>query len=299
MKFYSFKTGNNSSYFDRKEWQKHIRNLEQKTDSLFNYISLINPNYSIVNWNQYNMPTDDQQMQITNDPTRGSVYTYTAGDNSRQYYFLKCFNNNELIWSRKNLWCVNANPWDYINTSDTNSKTWLDYVIDLEDSFRADQYKDIIFEIPENSWLLINSNLDKGYQFLPSSSGFGGIYTIKWVYNYESCQYQLQHNLINNGKDVVVTFFNKPTQTRWNKYDSIGSSNRNYIITAFVDIKNPSGEYYQGQKQVIHKLFYQHNPTTYEAILVDHTIEKNELQEWNKIQFPTNINTDKMGVYYW
>ena len=287
MKHYSFKTGPNK-YFDTREWRKHILGLESKVDSLWNYLNLTNPNYSIINWNQDNLETDDKHIQITNDPAIGAIYKKPGSNN--EYYFLKCFNNKDLIWGRPNIYFINDYPSN-----------------ELIEGINSNEIREsLLIQAPENSWLLIDSNIEKGYQFLPSSSGYGGIYTIQWCYNATENKYYLNYTLLNNGKDVEVVFFNKPTQTRWNTYVTSNNVNLKYFITSFKDVKNTlTKEYYQGQKQLMKKFFISKDKnensiktTIYEEVGADYVVEEDSLQEWEKTQFKIN-NTIGLGVYYW
>lgn len=282
MKYYSFKTNfKKSNYLDKKEWKKHIYGLEKKADALFEYLNIMQPNYSIINWNEYNLPLESEQMYIQNDDwTKGAIYRSQNVD----YYFLKCFNNNDLIWGKTNARFINNFPNQrIINQIKSHSE-------ELE-----------CFSVTDNTWLLIDKNTSTGYRLLNSSSGYGGIYTIKWMEYYTDTtrSYYLRYDLINNGKNVTTMFFNNPWQTRWNLFETNMITKSTTISNSC--IKNTENEFYQGQKQLMHKIYLEkkeNQQTRYESVCADYTHQEEVMLSQQKLIWKLQP-IQNLGVYYW
>lgn len=279
MKHYSVKT----PFFDKREWKKHILNLELKTDALFNYINLNNPNYFIINWNAEDYPTSDRLMKMTSkNISKGAIYSHSNLD----YYFLKCFNNNDIIWGKTNIRFINDFP-------------TIDLIQRINSGSETDSKGEKFTILPEeNSWLFIDSNEENGYKFLPSSSGYGNAYTIKWVWDDIRNKYIIEYKSVNNSKNFQTYFFNKPTQTRWDSFNQRTVEDSNLIID-WKDIQKLStGEYYQGQKQWMHKTLKSNSDNSYEYVYADNIYEENTITEYIKIKLATKNNIN-MEVYYW
>lgn len=290
MKYYSWKKYIGSG-LDHIEWHKHILNLENKIDSLFHYLYSIYPNYTNINWNALHLNTDEKLMYLSENTEKGAIYKDTQSN--IEYYFIKCFNNNDLIWCKNNICFINDWPSLYwinsINLANEQNLTLQQYL-----ALFSDDESSKVFQPQENSWLLMDFNIEQGYKLLPSTSGFGGVYKTKWITI--GNEYYLQYDLIDNGKDVVVHFFNNPLQTRWNLYNTTISENEMSITTYSKDIKNTNNEYYQAQKQLMRQMLIK---DTREPVIVDyiHT-EDNISYNWQRETFHIK-NKINVGVYYW
>lgn len=290
MKYYSSKNKN----FDRREWYKHIHNLERKIDSLYTYLNLTKPNYNIVNWNKENKVTDDNFMKTQGALVEGAaIYSKTWGDKTYEFYFLKCFNNNDLIWYKTNMKIIN----DFLTNDNINKIENILTSSNLDLSLKLKFGSNYIEpNLMENSWILIDKNTESGYRLLPSTSGYGSIYTMKWIN--KSGNYGIYQELTNNGKGVTTRFFNSPYQVRWNKFCNFFSSDDNRI--SIVDNKDivtcQNKEFYQGQKQLMNKILKKDvNNNYYEYVAADCLYtKKGNLQQVRSIK--TTIN---MEVYYW
>ena len=310
MKFYSFKTSYSSGYFDIKEWKKHITGLERKVDSLWSYLNLVRPNYSTVNWNSYDKSkTEAKQMEvdITNEDKvpselKGAIYI----KDGTEYYFLKCFNNNDLVWCKNNMIIINDYPkQDYLSTI-------LNFKEDISKEDIIKSLKNVIEGPLENTWLLVDSNNSDGYIKIPSISGYGEAFTLKWGKK-ESKKYYLHCEPIKHNKGQIYYFFNNPKQVRWNKHSWTTNANQRMVTTFNKDIEASYSEdntptigqevvkeFYQGQKQLMHNTFIrkeneERTEIVYEPVMADYVYKNNPNSQEFILQKPNN----NLEVYYW